>query len=67
MDNGFQGREGERVPEMTKEIIAGITERYIELYERITGKKFVKAAPGHSVVERIENNVTSCLKKLRTP
>ena len=43
MANGFQGQEGQKVPEMTPEIVAGITDRYIELYEHITGEKFVKA------------------------
>lgn len=42
MDNGFQGKEGQQVPEMTDEVIASISERYIELYEQVTGKKFVK-------------------------
>ena len=42
MDNGFQGKEGQQVPEMTDEIVTSISERYIELYEHITGEKFVK-------------------------
>lgn len=42
MENGFQGKEGQQVPEMTDEVINGISERYIELYEYVTGKKFVK-------------------------
>ena len=41
MDNGFQGKEGQQVPEMTDEIVTSISERYIELYEHITGEKFV--------------------------
>ena len=40
MANGFQGQEGQKVPEMTPEVVAGITDRYIELYEHITGEKF---------------------------
>lgn len=43
MDNGFMGRPGETVPEMTSEICRGISERYIELYERVTGRKFAGA------------------------
>ena len=39
MDNGFQGKEGQQVPEMTDEIVTSISERYIELYEHITGEK----------------------------
>ena len=42
MSNGFQGLEGQKVPEMTPEVVNGITERYIELYENITGERFVK-------------------------
>ncbi len=42
MENGFQGKEGQQVPEMTDEVINGISERYIELYEHVTGKKFEK-------------------------
>ncbi len=64
MANGFQGREGEQVPEMTEEIVAGITERYIELYEQITGEKFVKAE-SEDVMARIERNVNECLASLR--
>ena len=56
MDNGFQGKEGQKVPEMTEEIISSITDRYIELYEHITGDKFVKE-DSRDVEKRIENNV----------
>lgn len=41
--NGFQGKEGQHVPEMTEDVVNGISERYIELYENITGEKFVKS------------------------
>jgi phosphoribosylaminoimidazole-succinocarboxamide synthase len=63
MENGFQGNEGQKVPEMTDTIVSQITERYIELFENITGDKFVKAE-GTDVVKRIERNVTDFLKKL---
>ena len=63
MANGFQGREGEQVPEMTEEIVNGITERYIELYENITGDKFCRAED-EDVLARIEKNVSECLKSL---
>ena len=63
MANGFQGREGEQVPEMTPEIVASITERYIELYENIVGEPFVKA-DAEDVTARIERNVSECLAKL---
>ena len=63
MANGFQGQEGQQVPEMTEEIVNGITERYIELYENIIGEKFEKA-PGTDVAVRIEKNVTDFINTL---
>ena len=60
MAGGFQGREGEKVPEMTDEVVASISERYIELYEHITGEKFVKA-DATDALGRIENNINSFL------
>ncbi|EJX09528.1 phosphoribosylaminoimidazolesuccinocarboxamide synthase [gut metagenome] len=61
MDNGFQGKEGQQVPEMTDEIVNSISERYIELYEHITGEKFVKEDTSN-IADRIEKNVTDYLK-----
>ena len=61
MDNGFQGKEGQKVPEMTPEIVAGISERYIELFENITGETFDKADV-NNIVDRIEKNVVDYLK-----
>ena len=63
MDNGFQGQEGQQVPEMTEEVVAGITERYIELYEAVTGEKFVRAE-ADDVEKRIADNVSAYLKTL---
>ena len=63
MANGFQGQEGQQVPEMTPEVVAGITDRYIELYERITGVPFVKAED-EDLAARIEKNVMTFLKSL---
>lgn len=63
MANGFQGQEGQSVPEMTPEIVSSITERYIELYENITGEKFVKEE-SQDVAARIEKNVSSLLATL---
>ena len=63
MANGFQGLEGQQVPEMTPEIVESITDRYIELYENITGEKFLKAE-GDNIEERIEKNVTEWLNNL---
>lgn len=42
MENGFQGKDGQTIPEMTDEVVSDISERYIELYEQVTGEKFVK-------------------------
>ena len=63
MANGFQGQEGQQVPEMTEEIVNSITERYIELYENIVGEKFVKAE-SDNVEARIEKNVSDFLATL---
>ena len=63
MDNGFQGKTGQRVPEMTPEIVTGISERYMELFEHITGEQFVKADV-EAIAARIENNVTEYLKTI---
>jgi phosphoribosylaminoimidazole-succinocarboxamide synthase len=62
MANGFQGKDGQKVPEMTDEIVSQITDRYIELYENITGDKFQKAE-GTDVLKRIEQNILSFLNK----
>ena len=61
MDNGFQGKEGQQVPEMTPEIVEGITNRYIELFENITGEKFEKADT-ENIAARIEKNISDYLK-----
>lgn len=59
--NGFQGLEGQTIPEMTDEIVEGITNRYIELYEVITGKKF-KKPEGDNPIARIEENINQLIK-----
>lgn len=61
MENGFQGKEGQKVPEMTPEIVAGISERYIELFENISGEAFDRADVSNITV-RIEKNITEYLK-----
>lgn len=61
MDNGFQGKEGQQVPEMTPEVVKSISERYVELYEHITGEKFVPADET-DVTARIGRNVNDYLK-----
>lgn len=62
MDNGFQGKEGQKVPKMTPEYCNCVSERYIELYEIIVGEKFVKADIGN-VAGRIEKNVMDYLNR----
>ena len=63
IENGFQGKEGQVIPNMSDEKINEISERYIELYENITGKGFEKADTDR-IMERIERNVTGFLKSL---
>ncbi|WP_395056773.1 phosphoribosylaminoimidazolesuccinocarboxamide synthase [Flavobacterium sp.] len=62
IENGFQGQEGQQIPEMNQEYITSVSERYIELYENILGDKFVKADISN-IDERIEKNVLAFLKK----
>ena len=63
IENGFQGKDGQVVPEMTPEIVDSISERYIELYEQIVGEKFVKN-PSSSILNRIEENVLNSINDL---
>ncbi|MFT6935559.1 MAG: phosphoribosylaminoimidazole-succinocarboxamide synthase [Maribacter sp.] len=60
ISNGFQGLKGQIVPVMTDEYIVSVSDRYIELYEKITGEKFVKANT-ENILERIEKNVLEFL------
>ncbi|SDM78015.1 phosphoribosylaminoimidazole-succinocarboxamide synthase [Daejeonella rubra] len=63
IDNGFQGKEDQMIPEMTPEFVNSISERYIELYEHITGDKFIKN--DHSdALKRVENNIIEALNRL---
>ena len=63
IENGFQGREGEQVPEMTDAHVTSISERYIELYEHLLGKKFIKSDTTN-IQERIYKNVSEYLHSL---
>jgi phosphoribosylaminoimidazole-succinocarboxamide synthase len=63
IENGFQGKDGQTVPEMTPEIVKSISERYIELFEQITGKPFVKS-DNQEVLIRVENAVKHALEVL---
>lgn len=61
-EQGFMGKEGQKVPEMTDEYCLSVAERYIELYEHVTGEKFVRTEQDH-LAQRIEKNITDFLKK----
>ncbi|NND88409.1 MAG: phosphoribosylaminoimidazolesuccinocarboxamide synthase [Flavobacteriaceae bacterium] len=61
ISNGFQGLEGQKVPEMSDDYITSVSERYIELYENITGETFIKADVTN-IERRIEKNVTDHLE-----
>lgn len=63
IENGFQGLEGQVIPEMNDEKILEISNRYIELFENITGEQFIKGDTSN-ILKRIEDNVTSFLIKL---
>lgn len=63
IEQGFQGKEGQQMPNMPEEFVQKVSERYIELFEKITGKSFEKADP-ENVEQRIEKNVLEALKKL---
>ncbi|MDE5719977.1 MAG: phosphoribosylaminoimidazolesuccinocarboxamide synthase [Paramuribaculum sp.] len=63
IDRGFMGNEGQQVPEMTDEFCESVSARYIELYEHVTGRPFVKAAES-DLERRIEVNVLDCLNNL---
>jgi phosphoribosylaminoimidazole-succinocarboxamide synthase len=61
MANNFMGNAGQRVPEMTDEIVSQISERYIELYEQITGERFVRSDTSQ-VMKRVEENILGWLQ-----
>jgi phosphoribosylaminoimidazole-succinocarboxamide synthase len=63
MENGFQGLEGQTMPDMPDEFVQTITDRYIELYERISGNIFVKSETS-DIANRIQSNVENYLNKL---
>lgn len=63
MTHGFQGRHGDVLPEMSADFVSSVSERYIELYEHITGEKFAKAT-SDDIEDRIENNIKNMLARL---
>jgi phosphoribosylaminoimidazole-succinocarboxamide synthase len=62
MENGFQGKENQTVPPMTDEVVESISNRYIELYEKITGESFVKYDTSQ-ILQRVEKNILHFLEK----
>ncbi len=62
IENDFQGKEGQQIPEMSDEKILEISNRYIELYEQITGEAFIKADT-NNVLQRVEQNILNFLNK----
>lgn len=63
MEHNFQGRAQDQMPELTDEFISSVSDRYIELYEKIVGEKFIKA-DSDNILERIENNIKNMLARL---
>jgi phosphoribosylaminoimidazole-succinocarboxamide synthase len=63
IENGFQGKEGQVVPAMTKEIVTSISDRYIELYEKITGERFVKENNPNALI-KLQDAINNALTKL---
>ncbi len=63
IENGFQGKDGQQIPEMTPEYVNSVSERYIELFEQITGDTF-KRAEGQDVAARIQKNVNNYLSQI---
>lgn len=61
IENGFQGKEGQEIPEMTDEVVISISERYIELFEKVTGETFQKDG-SQNALERIESNISNYLQ-----
>jgi phosphoribosylaminoimidazole-succinocarboxamide synthase len=62
MGQGYSGEPDQPMPEMSDDFVQSITERYIELYEEMSGEKFVKTPAGNAL-ERIETSVKACLEK----
>jgi len=63
IENGFQGKDGQVVPKMTPEIVQSISDRYIELYEKITGEAFVKPESGE-VLKRVESAINHAISSV---
>lgn len=64
IENGFQGKDGQAIPEMTAELVESISNRYIELYEHITGETFIKSN-SPDIHKRVEKNINDSLNRLK--
>ncbi len=64
IEHGFQGLEGQKIPDMPDDFVQTVSDRYIELYEKITGKKFIKADT-ENIEERIQKNVNNYLESIK--
>ncbi len=61
IENGFQGKEGQKIPQMTPEIVKNISERYIELFEKVTGENFKKPSSTEDIQDRIKKNILNAI------
>jgi len=61
IENGFQGKKGQQIPQMTPEIVHNISERYIELFEKVTGETFQKPSSTEDIQERIKKNILNAI------
>ena len=66
IENGFQGKEGQKIPAMTDEWVDQISKRYIELYEKLIGEKLIRADTDN-IEKKVERNILTALKKLKIP
>jgi len=62
LEHGFSGQEGQKLPKMSGNFIEAVSQRYIELYEQLTGSSFLYPAPDTDLLKRIEMNVQSELE-----
>ena len=60
IENGFQGKEAQKIPKMTPEVVNNISDRYVELYEKVTGKKFIPSQE-QDILKRVESNIKKVL------
>ncbi|MBI2722794.1 MAG: phosphoribosylaminoimidazolesuccinocarboxamide synthase [Bacteroidetes bacterium] len=63
IDNGFQGKDGQIIPEMSDAWVNEISERYIELYEKVIGKKFIKTPP-NNLISEVESSIVKALENI---